>query len=132
MSKLWLREQGKAGGVPPGLSPEKDAIYYFQRAINFAPDDSVVRMLYAIHLASIGRIDDARRQYEDALTLSPDSPEIHYNAGLFYFELNSFDRALRHAHIAYGLGYPLNGLRRKLKSAGRWEDMPQLAPAQDH
>jgi hypothetical protein len=32
------------------------------------------------------------------------------------------DRALEHAHRAYALGYPLPGLRNRLKRAGAWRE----------
>jgi tetratricopeptide (TPR) repeat protein len=48
------------------------------------------------------------------------SAEIHYNLGLIYLELGDADRALEQAHAAYGLGYPLPGLRNRLQRMGKW------------
>ena len=42
--------------------------------------------------------------------------------GLLYTDLKRYDDALRHAHRAYALGFPLPGLQRKLARAGKWRD----------
>lgn len=47
------------------------------------------------------------------------SAEIEYVLGLTYIEVNDLDSAVVHARQAYRLGYPLPGLARKLKRAGR-------------
>jgi hypothetical protein len=36
--------------------------------------------------------------------------------------LGQFDKSLECAHIAYGSGFPLPGLRDKLKRAGKWKE----------
>ena len=51
--------------------------------------------------------------------LDSDSAEINYNLGLVLLELGELDEAERRAQLAYGLGYPLQGLRRKLERLGR-------------
>jgi hypothetical protein len=57
---------------------------------------------------------------------SGNSANIHYNIGLTYLELNRFDEALRHAHTAYRLGFPLPGLKQKLQRVGKWTE-PSLS-----
>jgi tetratricopeptide (TPR) repeat protein len=46
------------------------------------------------------------------------SAEIQYFLGLAYLDLKDYDKALEHARSAYSLGYPLQGLRNRLKAAG--------------
>lgn len=121
MSTLWRRHRNTRGGVPPGLSPNRDASFYFDRAIEFAPDDGIVRMLYGMHLYSVGQSNRALLEYEYALQLAPDSPEVHYNAGLYFLSTGAYDTAVVHARLAYKSGYPLPGLKRKLIEIEAWD-----------
>lgn len=50
------------------------------------------------------------------------STEIHYNLGLILLEMGEIDGALEYAHKAYLAGYPLPGLKKKLKQIGRWTE----------
>jgi tetratricopeptide (TPR) repeat protein len=50
------------------------------------------------------------------------SADINYNLGLIYLELGDTDNALARAHIAYAQGYPLPGLRNRLRKAGKWQE----------
>ncbi|MET0101179.1 MAG: hypothetical protein ABW078_05545 [Sedimenticola sp.] len=47
-----------------------------------------------------------------------DSAELHYFLGLAYLMLDDVKSAKKHADKAYTLGYPLPGLRNKLKKKG--------------
>ena len=95
---------------------------YFDRAVRFAPDDPTVRTLFAIYLNKKGRQTDAITQLQEAEKHAGDSPNIAYNLGLVYLDLGDFDEALRYAHIAYRAGFPLPGLRDRLKRAGKWRE----------
>jgi tetratricopeptide (TPR) repeat protein len=95
---------------------------YFDRAARFAPDDGTVRVLYGIYLSKKGDKNEALKQLEAASKLVGNDPNLHYNLGLAYFDLKDYDRALLHAQQAYKLGFPLPGLRDKLKKAGKWRD----------
>ena len=46
--------------------------------------------------------------------------ELHYFLGLVYADLEEYPRARAHAAKAYSMGYPLPGLRNKLKAVGQW------------
>jgi len=70
----------------------------------------------------LDRYDDALEQYVIALASDPDSPDVNYNAGLLYFELEEYEMARKHAEKAYDSGYPLPALRNKLIAAGAWKD----------
>ena len=95
---------------------------YFDRAVRFKPDDTTVRMLFATYLHKIGRETDANQQLERAVTLAGENAFTHYNAGLVYLDLKNYDKALRQAHVAYGLGFPRPELREALKATGKWTE----------
>ncbi|MEZ5532069.1 MAG: hypothetical protein R3E69_06780 [Steroidobacteraceae bacterium] len=104
-----------------GRFPVDDSIpsaeCYFDRAIAFRPDDEAVRVIYANYLYKSGERDKARGQYEAALRLAPESIEINYVAGLYFLEIGDLARARKLAEVAYGGGYPLPGLRKKIAAA---------------
>lgn len=115
MSRLALRSDSR---TPPRM--RYSAVCWFERAIAFAPDDGMVKVLYGQHLLKVGSKAEAIKQFDAAEPLAEGSANIHYNLGLAYLDLNRFDDALRHAHQAYALGFPLPGLRDRLKRAGQW------------
>lgn len=97
---------------------------YFDRAIRFASDDAIARMLYASYLGSNGRIADAKAQLQ-AAELSPEnSPITFYNIGMVYADLKDYDRALVQAHKAASMGFMQPGLKARLEQVGKWSDMP--------
>lgn len=104
---------------------------YFDRAIRFRPEDAMARMIYGIYLAKHKKNEAALAQLQVAVQHASDNGNLHYNIGLVFFDLGKFDDALRHAHIAYRLGFELPGLRAKLERAGKWVDEPPTAASQD-
>ncbi len=98
---------------------------YFDRALRFQPDDHVVRMIFASHLAKTGRRTLALQHLEAAKQLVPDSPLSIYNIGLVYFDLKEYDKALEMAHRALALDLPRTELKDQLKSVGRWVEPEQ-------
>lgn len=95
---------------------------YFDRALQFAPDDPNVRLVYGIYLL---RKDDARgavQQMEQAQERGLKDPNLDYNLGLAYLELGDYEKSLDHAKRAYAMGYPLPWLRDKLKAGGHWKE----------
>lgn len=101
---------------------------YFDRAIRFRPDDTIVRMLFATYLNKNGREREATRQLEEGVKLAGDDPFAHYNAGLLYFDMKNYDKALQQAKVAYGLEFTRPELRESLKAIGKWVD-PQAVSA---
>lgn len=95
---------------------------YFKRALTFRDDDGVVRTIYASYLYKAGKKAEALNQLNKAVELGEDSPNANYNIGLIYYDLHEYDKALSFAHRAYGSGFPLPGLRDKLKKAGIWRE----------
>lgn len=104
---------------------------WFERAIQFRPDDSIVRMIYSTYLNKNGRTPEATTQLEIATTYAKDSAFTHYNIGLHYFVMKNYDKALEQAHKAIELGFTQTALRDQLQSIGKWTEpaAPDATPA---
>jgi len=94
----------------------------FDRAERFRPDDGMVKMLHGIYLFRKGKTQAAADKLEEANALAGNNANINYNVGLVYFDLKQYDKALASAHAAQAQGFPLPGLRDKLKRAGKWSE----------
>jgi tetratricopeptide (TPR) repeat protein len=94
---------------------------YFQRAIAFRPKQPHIYLLFGLYLQQVSLLEKAIQQYAAAENLNPNNAELQYNLGLCYFELKDYSAAAAHAKLAYGLGYPLPGLRLKLEKIGMWK-----------
>lgn len=108
---------------PSGLNYPVEC--YFDRALRFEPDDTIVRMLYARYLSKLGRPQEARQQLDRATTLAGENAFSHYNIGLIYFDFKDYDKALVQAHKAIALGFTQPDLREQLQTVGKW-----IAPAE--
>lgn len=97
---------------------------WFDRGLRFRPDDSMVKMLFGIYQLQIGKAGEAVAQLEAARKgeVGPPDANLHYNLGLAYLKLGRFSEALENAHLAYGLGFPLPGLKNQLVRAGKWRE----------
>lgn len=113
--------------LPPGAQWSVEC--YFRRAVVFQPDDLIARMLYAKFLAGVNRKAQSMEQLAYVVHKADDSSMTHYNAGLLYFDLGEFDKALAQAHRAQALGFEQAGLKHKLVAAGKWVEPPAAAPA---
>lgn len=105
---------------------------YFQRAIAFVPEDGTARALYGAYLLALRRDKDALAQLESAVVLQPGHAAAWYNLGLARMRQKDFPAALAAAHKAYGLGFPLPGLRQQLKAAREWREPELLDPVVAH
>jgi tetratricopeptide (TPR) repeat protein len=115
--KLSLRDKTlKPAGAPYSVG------CFFDRAIRFKPNDGTVRMVYGNYLLKAGQPDQATEQLRIAAELQPEDATINYNLGLLYVQKKDYDQARIHAKKAYGLGFPLPGLKNKLIEAKKWED----------
>ena len=113
--------------MPPGAQFSVEC--YFKRALQFRPDDTIARMIYAKFLATDGRKPEAIRQLEFVVQATKENGFSQYNAGLIYFEMGEFDKALLQAHRALGLGFERpGGLKQQLQKAGKWVDAPPAGP----
>lgn len=109
------RAGGKFGSYPP---PECAFLWARQHA----PDDYTVWFLGGYYYWSRKQYKNAEYWYQRALMLEPNLADGHYNLGLLYIDMAEYDKALKHAHSAYALGYPLPGLKQKLQRLGKWRE----------
>lgn len=105
---------------PPGVAFPVEC--YFDRAIRFEPDDTVVRILYAQFLNKHDRTGEALQQLDIAVSYAKDNAFSHYNIGLAYFDLRQFDKALAQAHKAAALGFERTELSDLLKGVNKWQE----------
>jgi tetratricopeptide (TPR) repeat protein len=133
MSIVNLAFQNRKAKAPTGAPKLVGMRYtvecYLIRAMAFRPDDGTVKLIYGIYLMRAGTPREAVKALEAAAKLRPDDPNVPYNLGLAYLDLGNYDAALASAHRAYALGFPLPGLRDRLKRAGKWREAPAAAPA---
>ena len=97
---------------------------YFLRGISFVPEDLVFRMQYAVFLISRNRVSDALKIVDEVSAHANDSGFTHFNAGMLYFDMKEYDKAVAEAHRAMALGFDRPDLHDRLSSIGRW-----IAPA---
>lgn len=110
---------------PPGTTRSVEC--WFDRAIRFRPDDTVVRSLYAQYLGRSNRKEAASRQIQLAIEHAKDNPVAHYNIGLVAMEAGFVEMALRQAHLALAMGFPRQELADQLRKANAWVE--PAAPA---
>jgi len=103
---------------------------WFLRAVQFKPDDVVVRMLYAKFLAKSNQLAEAIQQLDIADGYAKDNAFTHYNIGLHFFDLKEYDKALIQAHKAIEYGYDSLALRERLQGVEKWRD-PSKPDASD-
>ena len=99
---------------------------YFERAVRFQPDDTVVRALYAQYLHRQGRTAEGLQHLKAGVNFANDNPLSHYNLGRVFLELKAYDGALQQAHTAIALGMPPGTLVDELKTLGKWQDATPL------
>lgn len=95
---------------------------YYEMALRFAPDDAVVRLLYARFLVARARKPEAIIQVEEALRQSDGNPLTERNAGLVYIEMKEFQRA---RELAYSLQRKYPGedvLPKALAGVNEWRE----------
>ena len=69
------------------------------------PDDARAHVIFAILLAEVGRRDEAIRECDQALELSPGDPLMLYNCTCFYSRLGEAARAIQTLRQAIAVGY---------------------------
>lgn len=107
---------------PPGAAYTVGC--FLMRAEVFQPEDAMVKVIYGHYLLKQGQRAQAFEKLGFADMSESKDANVAYNLGLAYFEAGDFGKALDNAHVAYRLGFPLPGLRDKLKRAGKWKEVP--------
>jgi len=117
MARLGLRDKTVQ---PPGARYTVSC--YFERAIGYAPHDATARMVFASYLLASKQDGEALAQLRTAAEMAPEHATIQYNLGLLYAKQKDYGQAMAYAEKAYGLGFPLPGLKNQLKKAGHWRE----------
>lgn len=95
----------------------------FEKAIKINPAEATAYSALAILFRKKKELNLARDTLLRGNTaVGERSSEIQYNLGLILLEMNDIDGALTYAHKAYRAGYPLPGLKSKLKRLDRWTE----------
>lgn len=102
---------------------------YFDRAIRFKSDDSVVRVLYAMYLQDKNRLTEAESQLDQAVGHAGENPFSHFNIGLMFYELKRYEKAAKQARQAQAMGFPRTDLIELLRKAGHWTEPAEPAAA---
>ena len=110
---------------PPNMKYTVDC--YFDRAMRFQPDDTVVREMYVKFLIDKHRLDDARKELQATDHYAADNAISHYNIGLLYFDMKDYDNALSQAQTASTLGFARPELKQMLQGVGKWKEPPAAA-----
>ena len=76
-----------------------------EEQINKVPDDLRARIMLAIDYASVGRIDDAMREVNLAITLRPDEALVLYNAACAFCTMDKKAEALSTLRKAHAAGF---------------------------
>ena len=116
MMRLADKEQKQK----PNGSPENVECYLY-RATVFAPNDPVSKTLYGIQLLKLRKHKEALVQLTAAHELRPDDRNVHYNLALLYFDEKNYNKSKEHAKRAYELGFPMQGLKKKLQAVNAWD-----------
>jgi tetratricopeptide (TPR) repeat protein len=128
-----MMRYGERLKLPKVPGAEYSVECYFERAVRFAPDDHVVRMLFASYLDRQGKRDLAEKQLELVGREARESAFTLYNVGTVYFDMKNYERAVAYDHRAKALGWQRKDLEEKLRAVGKWRDAvtPPTASAAD-
>lgn len=103
---------------------------WFQRALQFRPDDTVVRMIYTTFLIKNNRKPEGLQQLDAVLAMVKDNPFTYFNVGLLYLDIGEPDKALIPAHKAMELGLSKTELRDRLVALGKWKEPAATVPTE--
>jgi tetratricopeptide (TPR) repeat protein len=104
-----------------GQRKKADAAKVWTEAIALQPQRREAYLALAEALLGEHRADEALKvllKYED--NKESDYPDAEHFLAQTYFDLKKYAEAKTHAERAYALGYPVFGLRDKLKQIGKW------------
>jgi tetratricopeptide (TPR) repeat protein len=116
--------------IREAMGKPDEAVEVLQRGIDAQPRRAEAYVVLALLDRKQHRLPDAR----DVLKRADDvtggkSAEVQYNLGLINLEIGDAESAHGNAVTAYSLGYPLPGLKNKLRKVGRWSDADERTVA---
>lgn len=122
---LLIQFNNKLNGQLPQLHDftwKRSTECYFDRAIEFSPNNGETYALYGIYYHGQKRYSEAEKQYKIAESKGYKSADFFYNIGLLYVDLQNYELSQKYALKAYQNGYPLPGLRNRLINLGKWPE----------
>jgi tetratricopeptide (TPR) repeat protein len=94
-----------------------NAVKIYQQIVTLAPDDSKHRARLAIAMASYPRTAKrAEREFQEAIRLAPDNPDLHYQLGMYYKVMKQTSRAIGEMRTALRLNRKHALARRELEA----------------
>jgi hypothetical protein len=110
------------------MGKPEEAYAALQRSIEAQPARPEPYVMLAIIHRKARKLDQARDVLRQADEVTGgNSAEIQYNLGLINLELGDTTAANVNARQAYRLGYPLPGLKDRLRKLGKWSDTDEAA-----
>ena len=94
---------------------------FYERALRFRPDDHIPRLLYVDYLIRNNKqLAEARTHLDYVAETTKEDPLAQLNAGMLYFDMKDYDKALVQAHRVIAMGFDRPELRQRLTGVGRW------------
>lgn len=122
---LTMMRMGEKDGTEQPRGADLPIECWFDRALRYAKDDTVTRLMYALWLRKKGRAEESLFHTRTAEADAEDNPLTYYNIGVSYFELGQFELAAAAARQAQELGLSRPELIDRLKSINKWTETPQ-------
>jgi tetratricopeptide (TPR) repeat protein len=119
---LTMMRMGERDGTDPPRGASLPIECWFDRAVRYARDDTVARLMYALWLRKKGRAEESLFHTKAAEAEAKDNPMTYYNVGMSYFELGKFEQAAAAPRRAKELGITQPGLINRLKSVNQWTE----------
>ena len=105
-----------------GLGNDDRAVEYLQHAVELLPENPATYVSLGLLYRSMGDLQKSRDVFvRGSKATGESSPELNYDFALLLLQLKEFPLAVHHARLAYSLGFPLPGLKNKLKKLGLWD-----------
>ncbi len=81
----------------------EDALRHFEHASGVMPESAAVYNRIGISFRKLGRHNKSRENFEKALTLEPGDPNLHFNLGRLYLDMQDWNACLDSAETALKL-----------------------------
>jgi len=105
---------------------DEEALHFHLKAVDAEPDSVKAHVALAFEYSARGCAVEAMKEFETAKTLRPGYPDIRYNLGLVYLELDRRDDAIREFRAALKSNqdylFARNSLALALYKAGELEE----------
>lgn len=122
---LTMMRMAEKDGNDQPRAVDRPVECWFYRALVYAKDDTVARLMYALWLRKKGRTEESLAHTRAAEQFADDNPLTYYNVGISYFELGQYESAAAAARRAQELGVTQQDLINRLKGVNQWNEPKQ-------